>query len=244
MTKFVRSGYQRVSKYGDVHWVRPQSVVRTDWTRSGGGYVQSPFHGLLVSYGASIGWTASFVNPNARCPVCNDPVFYYQNEFGSRVYFDELGPPWPKHPCTDNGAYRTSGGDSASGVHSPDNSPTLRGSDEVEAISRLTDSLGTDREVQFRQRYGASPWIPLLVTKAYRNGSTCLIVTSPCVGPPARPVYLEFESRKNLLRAGDVVFRKGRTVSLFDKKAQNPLELAVVSIRSAREMIERIPSGL
>jgi hypothetical protein len=31
-------------------------------------------------------------------------VFFYQNSFGSRVFFDELGPPWPKHPCTDNGA--------------------------------------------------------------------------------------------------------------------------------------------
>lgn len=23
------------------------------------------------------------------------------SEYGGRVYFDELGPPWPKHPCTD-----------------------------------------------------------------------------------------------------------------------------------------------
>ncbi|MBX3196426.1 MAG: hypothetical protein KF727_15180 [Microbacteriaceae bacterium] len=29
-------------------------------------------------------------------------MFFYSNEFGSRVYFDDLGPPWPKHPCTDN----------------------------------------------------------------------------------------------------------------------------------------------
>jgi hypothetical protein len=44
----------------------------------------------------------SFVNPNARCPVCGASVFYYCNENGSSVFFDELGPPWPKHPCTDN----------------------------------------------------------------------------------------------------------------------------------------------
>src|SRR5690606_13553566 len=43
-----------------------------------------------------------YVNPNARCPVCRAAVFFYANEFGSRVYFDDLGPPWPKHPCTDN----------------------------------------------------------------------------------------------------------------------------------------------
>src|SRR5688572_18159931 len=41
---------------------------------------------------------ASFVNPNARCPVCDAPVFFYQSPYGGRVFFDELGPPWPKHP--------------------------------------------------------------------------------------------------------------------------------------------------
>jgi hypothetical protein len=34
-------------------------------------------------------------------------VFYYWNQYGSSVYFDELGPPWPKHPCTDNSTRRT-----------------------------------------------------------------------------------------------------------------------------------------
>lgn len=44
----------------------------------------------------------SYVNPNARCPVCGDSVYFYQSPYGGRVFFDELGPPWPKHPCTDN----------------------------------------------------------------------------------------------------------------------------------------------
>ena len=43
----------------------------------------------------------SYVNPNARCPVCGSAVFFYQSSDGGRVFFDELGPPWPKHPCTD-----------------------------------------------------------------------------------------------------------------------------------------------
>lgn len=42
----------------------------------------------------------TFLNPNAKCPVCGQPVFYYQSPTGGRVFFDELGPPWPKHPCT------------------------------------------------------------------------------------------------------------------------------------------------
>ena len=43
---------------------------------------------------------ATFVNPNARCPECRAQVFFYQSENGGRVFFDELGPPWPKHECT------------------------------------------------------------------------------------------------------------------------------------------------
>lgn len=38
--------------------------------------------------------------PNAKCPVCGDPVFFYRSPSNGRVFFDELGPPWPKHPCT------------------------------------------------------------------------------------------------------------------------------------------------
>lgn len=52
-------------------------------------------HELIHSY-------SYYVNPHARCPVCARPVFYYENNNGSRVYFDSLGPPWPKHLCTDN----------------------------------------------------------------------------------------------------------------------------------------------
>lgn len=47
--------------------------------------------------------------PNATCPVCGAAVYFYSNEWGSRVYFDALGPPWPKHPCIDSSARSTQG---------------------------------------------------------------------------------------------------------------------------------------
>ncbi len=50
------------------------------------------------------GSISSVTIPNARCPVCGELVFYYCNEYGSSVFFDELGPPWPKHPCTNRAA--------------------------------------------------------------------------------------------------------------------------------------------
>jgi len=61
------------------------------------------------AYGSEYWWVPpithsfeSYINPNALCPVCGASVFFYQSPNGGRVFFDELGPPWPKHPCTDN----------------------------------------------------------------------------------------------------------------------------------------------
>lgn len=53
--------------------------------------------------------TQSYTNPNALCPVCGDLVFFYRSPFGGRVFFDDLGWPWPKHPCTDNPDAQTGG---------------------------------------------------------------------------------------------------------------------------------------
>ena len=44
----------------------------------------------------------AYTTPNASCPVCGAAVYFYQSEAGGRVFFDELGPPWYKHPCTDS----------------------------------------------------------------------------------------------------------------------------------------------
>lgn len=44
----------------------------------------------------------AYTVPNAFCPVCGAQVFFYANASGSRVFFDDLGWPWPKHGCTDN----------------------------------------------------------------------------------------------------------------------------------------------
>jgi hypothetical protein len=42
----------------------------------------------------------SHTNPNAKCPVCAAAVFFYRSPDNGRVFFDSLGPPWPKHACT------------------------------------------------------------------------------------------------------------------------------------------------
>lgn len=42
-----------------------------------------------------------------RCPVCHALIFFHTNGYGDVVFFDDLGPPWPKHPClTSEDSYR------------------------------------------------------------------------------------------------------------------------------------------
>lgn len=45
--------------------------------------------------------TKSYLDPNAICPVCQQKVFFYRSPHGGRVFFDDVGWPWPKHGCTD-----------------------------------------------------------------------------------------------------------------------------------------------
>lgn len=34
-----------------------------------------------------------------RCPYCAQDVVYHQNEYNSRVFFEDFGRPWNKHGC-------------------------------------------------------------------------------------------------------------------------------------------------
>jgi hypothetical protein len=54
---------------------------------------------MKENFSPEVEW--SFMTPNATCPVCGVRVYFYANSNGSRVFFDDVGPPWPKHPCTD-----------------------------------------------------------------------------------------------------------------------------------------------
>lgn len=56
---------------------------------------------LGLQHGTAQFLAGGFTRPDAKCPVCGDTVYFYQSPYGGRVFFDALGPPWPKHPCTD-----------------------------------------------------------------------------------------------------------------------------------------------
>lgn len=120
MTRFNRQGHYRKNANGTVSWVQAHSVSRTDW-KTGDGTLRRNDPAVFLSTPAH-GYSPTTISPrsthpvepmsidiwshrhitahNARCPVCGQSVFFYRNEHGSAVFFDELGPPWAKHPCT------------------------------------------------------------------------------------------------------------------------------------------------
>lgn len=77
-------------------WNHP-SNCRCGW---GGEYHASAYDAERQRSGIS---TLTYTVPGALCPACGAEVFFYVSPNGGRVFFDELGPPWPKHPCTDTG---------------------------------------------------------------------------------------------------------------------------------------------
>lgn len=85
MKEFSRRGHYRTNANGTTFWVRDHEVHQEEY---------------LLEYRNN----KPFINgqrviPNYKCPKCGREVFFYQNEHGSKVFFDELGWPWPKHGC-------------------------------------------------------------------------------------------------------------------------------------------------
>ncbi len=179
MTTFWRNGYWRVSVLGNEHWVSGHDVDRGSW--EGASVVRN--EALLRQARAHHGASARLVWPNADCPVCGTPVFFYQNAAGSRVFFDELGPPWPKHPCTDHTA--PSREEPATPVVV--NADSLRTQNAFEFIQIWA---GDDADATFAQRYGTLRWDLGAVAACYAHEGIHVIVLST---PSGLRYYLDHE---------------------------------------------------
>lgn len=109
MTTYRRQGHYRRGPNGQRVWVSAHNVTRA----SGRSHTPAPRRPQIartspvnprpvqIQVRPRLVHSIHWARPNAACPVCGQLVYFYANESGSRVYFDEIGPPWPKHPCTD-----------------------------------------------------------------------------------------------------------------------------------------------
>lgn len=85
-----RREHSRTNRFGTTFHVRGHDY-------SAGDKVHGTDYTLKRSAGeAYVNGTLVF---NIRCPGCAKSVFFYQNEHGSRVFFESLGKPWPRHHC-------------------------------------------------------------------------------------------------------------------------------------------------
>lgn len=213
MTTYNRRGHYRRGPNGQRVWVSSHTVSRS----SGSSYIQpsqrslpivTPREASLVfprttpfapttRLPRSIRWA----RPNAVCPVCGAFVYFYSNEYGSRVYFDEIGPPWPKHPCTDNPAQSSRTSEKSSRI-----SPAL-----------YPDAVGREK-VASLPPYGTRNAFTVLQAVRHNNGATLIHL---------RPLYTNskvevWETPANVsLEVGQLVFVDGSSLSYVDtEKAQ------------------------
>jgi hypothetical protein len=101
MSTFRRAGHYRTNWNGTTFWVNEHKVDRYSTGGSLPTWQRPTTFEAPRAQPVILSKRDSILNPASNCPVCGAKVYFYSNEYGSRVYFDEVGPPWPKHPCTD-----------------------------------------------------------------------------------------------------------------------------------------------
>jgi hypothetical protein len=237
MTRFVRRGHLRTSSLGTPYWVGEHDVSRNDWSRSFGEAdpASDDFAEKLRMACANRGATSAFVYPNANCPVCGDPVFFYQNQFGSKVYFDELGKPWPKHPCTDNSTALD--GLRARGDIHPE-APAVRGKRELAEIEDWLDKCAQSPQWTFWESYGQSQWSAFCVAKRINVKNRALLVLDSLNAPADRRLFLSGAKVPKAVKHGQLVFYYRNWLNYFDLDAMGSVELEVRRIPSASAFVD------
>ena len=206
MTTYLRSGHWRGGPSRVTHWVTEHTVSRDWWSAAEWEVSRSPK-------------LAAWINPNATCPVCGKLVYFYQNRAGSRVFFDELGKPWPKHPCTNNAKtapYQ---------VTSP--SPLIRTPAETQVYKVVAKKAGIVQPIV--------PASTVLVTIAVsKEGEVELLRALPSgLAPKYEEAYIIVTaSAGSRPRKGEVIFRKGNEISFFHRPTMQVIVFETVRSRA------------
>lgn len=237
MTRFWRNGFWRTGVHGVEHWVEGHEVERDDWERSGDHSDPSYFQHQLIEARAFSSASARVVTPNANCPVCGAEVFFYRNEHGSRVFFDELGPPWPKHPCTDSEEYRSATGNRQGQSRV---APAARALDEIHQLGEW-DRIGAfEPEAQFGTKYGEGRWRTWRVGRRLRSMSGVSLILINLEAPRPLRRYVVRDSMPRALREGELVFTHADWLSYFDTQTLKVGEVEVRQLSGASGLVEEL----
>ncbi len=249
MGTYRRRGHWRRGRDGTRHWVSEHSV-----TRSGSGWDRSPSYTPRTRRERSASrsvtprstpsprrtweplaprnlrpYSNRWAKPNARCPVCGAEVYFYANAQGSRVYFDEMGPPWPKHPCMVSLFPRAPGRGGLQGPESPMTYQFRDGRQQAASGDLFTRRYRSDDS--FRERYGVHPsegWI-VLGTWPLNDGTMLHLHRAYQWDPP---VAWWTSARVNL-SVGTLVFIKGKMLTFI---APESLEVVTAEVRLSHRL--------
>lgn len=188
-------------------WCDKSGFGRFDAAPAKATYTNVSARGHLERNSAGGGRAACFVNPNARCPECFAAVFYYQNEFGSRVFFDDLGPPWPKHKCTDRRTWTST---------ERSQSPTKRARGLTMELIEAATTLGRYQGIRFGSNGIPLEWALVQVRFVSRSGSKNKVCGEYLEAVSDLLVYFTFDSTNPMIDTGDIVSIKGEECSLYD----------------------------
>ena len=166
----------------------------------------------LLKGNAARSISGCYVNPNAKCPVCGDAVYFYANEYGSRVFFDDLGPPWPKHPCTDNPREPVT----------PRVSPTRRARGKMQELITAANTAGLFKNKVFGRRI-REEWPLLLVVSVERDGDENTVAAEFLDSLTGEIAQFKCRSAEPVLDPGDFVNMKGKEISFVDKATLVPV---------------------
>jgi hypothetical protein len=153
-----------------------------------------------------------YVNPNAKCPVCGDAVYFYANQHGSRVFFDDLGPPWPKHPCTDNPREPAP----------PRGPPMRRTRGMMQELITAANTAGLFKNKVFGRRLPME-WTLLLVVEVERDGDENAITAEFLDSQSGETAQFRCRSIEPVLEPGDFVNMKGNDISFVHKGTLIPV---------------------
>ncbi len=232
MSTFVRGSHYRTSKKGKVYPVRAASVTRDRWHR-----ITLADRARLLRFLDKLNVTGSatarFIAPT-RCPICGAPVYFYQNEHGARVYFEELGPPWPKHPCTDLPQAQRKN------FKTKPMRPSAREGAEVATIRASEEQLGYQPDDDFAATYGSPRWPAFKVNERLKTASGMWLILTRIDGISSSPIFLFRHGWPACLRSNEVVFVRGRTLAYLNPRGLVPKELTGERVQSARAFVKRL----
>ena len=182
---------------------------------SDGGLERSRSLALAEKSGLQRSWAACFLSPNAKCPVCGDPVFYFQNEFGSRVFFDDIGGDWPKHACTDNRFWA----EPFSGA--PPRPIERRSKKAIAEIGKVLDDLKYHKGFFSRAQLDATGDL-YEVCRVRRKGFCNYVIAAKAHFVSDELAFIAFDSSKFIPVQGSFVNFDGQNCNFFDPTLSEP----------------------